>query len=69
MGFDFRFNAVVGLLFRVAILAILFGLSRRTGLRAGLRPPPRDGSKLFALRFTLSCAFLGSQPHPCENLR
>ena len=58
-GFDFRFNTVVGLLFGVAILAILFGLFKRTGLRADLRPPPRDGSKLFAFRFTLSCAFLG----------
>jgi len=58
-GFDFRFNTVVGLLFGVAILAILFGLFKRTGLRADLRPPPRDVSKLFAFRFTLSFAFLG----------
>jgi hypothetical protein len=59
MGLNFGIKAMVGLLFGVAISAGFFVLTRRAWPKAGFRPPPRDGSKLFALRFMLMSAFVG----------
>jgi hypothetical protein len=59
MEFPFRLNAMAALLFGAVIAARILVLSRRAGLPAESRPPARDGSELFALRFMLSCTFLG----------
>jgi hypothetical protein len=59
MGFNFGLKAMVGPLFGLALLAGILALLRRTGRPPRLRPPPRDGSMLFALRFMLSCTSLG----------
>jgi hypothetical protein len=59
MGLNFRLNAMVGLLFGAAIVARILVLFRRAGLPGEFRPPPRDGSVLFAIRFMLSCTIPG----------